>query len=83
MAQSEPTKTSRISLWSLKMVPLRLAWIGAALGMVSLATRTARSKHAEETGLELEADGIQIESAGRRVVVALVTPKLLPSDLQF
>ena len=43
----------------------------------AVVLRTARSKDAEEARAELEAEGISIESAGRRVVVAIVTPRLL------
>jgi hypothetical protein len=39
--------------------------------------RTVRAKDPEEAKRELEAQGIQTESAGRRVIVAIVTPELL------
>ncbi len=43
----------------------------------SVLLRTARAKDAVEAKAELEAEGIPIESAGRRVIVAIVTPQQL------
>ncbi len=59
--------------------PRLRAWQGEAdpAEQRSVLLRTDRAKDVDEARAELEAEGIRIESAGRRVIVAVVTPLLL------